>query len=143
MDKRRNRKNRRLLSTEDSLNKHSPAWLYTVSYQGSEVKASARNVGDLGSIPGWGRSPGEGNSNPLQYFCLENPMDGGAWQATVLEVAKSRTGLSDFTFTFTIPSYCMSIHFTVYKLQFEPPFDQNSSQHTEFTIQIIIIISLS
>ena len=46
---------------------------------GSEVKASACNAGDLGSIPGSGRSPGEGNSNPLQYSCLENPMDGGAW----------------------------------------------------------------
>ena len=46
---------------------------------GSEVKASAWNAGDLGSIPGLGRSPGEGNGNPLQYSCLENPMDGGAW----------------------------------------------------------------
>ena len=46
---------------------------------GSEVKASACSVGDLGSIPGLGRSPGEGNSNPVQYSCLENPMDGGAW----------------------------------------------------------------
>ena len=45
---------------------------------GSEVKASAYNVGDLGSIPGLGRSPGEGNGNPLQYSCLENPMDRGA-----------------------------------------------------------------
>ena len=45
---------------------------------GSEVKASACNSGDLGSIPGSGRSPGEGNGNPLQYSCLENPMD-GAW----------------------------------------------------------------
>ena len=45
---------------------------------GSEVKASACNAGDLGSIPGLGRSPGEGNGNPLQYSCLENPMDGGA-----------------------------------------------------------------
>ena len=44
----------------------------------SEVKASACNAGDLGSIPGLGRSPGEGNGNPLQYSCLENPMDGGA-----------------------------------------------------------------
>ena len=44
---------------------------------GSEVKASASNAGDLGSIPGLGRSPGEGNDNPLQYSCLENPMDGG------------------------------------------------------------------
>ena len=45
---------------------------------GSEVKASASNVGDLGSIPGSGRSPGEGNGNPLQYSCLENSMDRGA-----------------------------------------------------------------
>ena len=50
---------------------------------GSEVKASACNAGDLGSIPGSGRSPGEGNGHPLQYSCLENPMDGGAWWATV------------------------------------------------------------
>ena len=46
---------------------------------GSEVKASASNAGDPGSIHGSGRSPGEGNDNPLQYFCLENPMDGEAW----------------------------------------------------------------
>ena len=44
---------------------------------GSDGKASAYNVGDPGSIPGSGRSPGEGNGNPLQYSCLENPMDGG------------------------------------------------------------------
>ena len=50
---------------------------------GTEVKASACNVGDLGSIPGLGRSPGEGNGNPLQYSCLENPTDRGAWWATV------------------------------------------------------------
>jgi len=58
---------------------------------GSEVKASACNVGDWGLIPGSGRSPGEGNDNPLQYSCLENPMDGRAWWATVHRVAKSRT----------------------------------------------------
>ena len=46
---------------------------------GSEGKASAYNAGDLGSIPGLGRSPGEGNGNPLQYSCLKNPMDGEAW----------------------------------------------------------------
>ena len=54
---------------------------------GSEFKASACNAEDLGSIPGSGRSPGEGNGNPLQYSCLENPMDGGAWW--VLWVAES------------------------------------------------------
>ena len=55
----------------------------------SEVKASASNVGDLGLIPGSGRSPGEGNGNPLQCSCLENPINRGAWQATVHGVAKS------------------------------------------------------
>ena len=55
---------------------------------GSEVKASACDVGHPGSIPGSGRFPGEGNGNPLQYSCLENPMDGGAWWATVHGVAK-------------------------------------------------------
>ena len=64
---------------------------------GSKVKASACNVGDLGLILGSGRSPGEGNGNPLQYSCLENPMDGGAWGAIVHGVAKSWTQLSDLT----------------------------------------------
>ena len=47
--------------------------------RGSDGKASAYNVGDVGSIPGLGRSPGEGNGNPLQYSCLENPMGKGSW----------------------------------------------------------------
>ena len=63
---------------------------------GSDDKASVYNVGDRGLIPGSGRSPGEGNGNPLQYYCLENPLDRGAWQATVHGVAKSQTRLSDF-----------------------------------------------
>ena len=67
---------------------------------GSEVKVSACNVGDLGSNPESGRSPGEGNSNPLQYSFLENPIDRGAWWTIVHRVAKSRTQLSDFTFVF-------------------------------------------
>ena len=58
---------------------------------GSEVKASASNVGDPASIPGSGRFPGEGNGNPLHYSCLENSTDRGAWWATVHEVAKSQT----------------------------------------------------
>ena len=58
---------------------------------GSEDKASARNAGDPGLVPGLGRSPGEGNGNPLQYSCLENPMDRGARWATVHGVPKSRT----------------------------------------------------
>ena len=66
---------------------------------GKDGKVSACNVGDLGSIPGSGRSPGEGNGNLLQYSCLENPMDGGAWEVTAHGVAKSWIRLSDFTFT--------------------------------------------
>ena len=54
-------------------------------------KETACSAGDQGLIPGLGRSHGEGNGNPLHYSCLENPMDGGAWQATVHGVAKSRT----------------------------------------------------
>ena len=60
---------------------------------------SAYKAGDPGSIPGLGRSPGEGNGNRLQYSCPENPMDGGAWEATVHGVAKSPTRLRDFIFT--------------------------------------------
>ena len=62
------------------------------------IKASACNARDPSSIPESGRSPREGNGDPLQYSCLENSMDGGAWWATVHGVAKSQTRLSDFTF---------------------------------------------
>ena len=63
--------------------------------RGSDDKESAVNAGDPGSIPGLGRSPREGNGYPLQYSCLENSMDRGAWQATVHGITKSRTRLSD------------------------------------------------
>ena len=69
--------------------------LYTISPGGSDGKESACNAEDLGSISGLGRSPGEGNGNPLQYYCLENSLDRGAWWVTVHGVAKSRTWLSD------------------------------------------------
>ena len=55
-------------------------------------------MGDLGLIPGLGRSAGEGDGNPLQYSCLENSMDRGAWCAMVHGIAKNRTQLSDFHF---------------------------------------------
>ena len=67
------------------------------AYGGSDGKASACNAGDLGSIPGLGRSPREGNGNSLQYSCLENSMDRETLSATVHGVAKSRTRLSNFT----------------------------------------------
>ena len=58
---------------------------------GSDGKESVCSAGDPGSIPVSGRSPGEGNGNPLQLSCLENPMDRGAWQATVHGVVKTQT----------------------------------------------------
>ena len=67
----------------------------TVFPSGSDGKEYAYNAGDSSLIPGLWRSPGEGNDNPFQYSCLEYSMDRGAWQATVHEVAKSRTLLSD------------------------------------------------
>ena len=62
---------------------------------GSDSKQFACNVGDMGLILVSGRSPGEGNGNPLQYSCLENSTDGGAWWATVRRVTKSWTQLND------------------------------------------------
>ena len=62
---------------------------------GSQVKNSSANAGDAGSISGPGRSPRDGNGNPLQYSCLGNPMDRGAQWATVRGVTKSQTQLSD------------------------------------------------
>ena len=61
---------------------------------GSVVKNLPANEGDTGSIPGLGRSPGEGNGNPLQYYCLRNPIDRGAWQALVHGVARVRHDLA-------------------------------------------------
>ena len=68
---------------------------------GSDGKASDYYAGDLGSIPGLGRSPGEGNGNPLQYSGLENTMDGGAWQPTIHGFTKNQTRLSNFTHSLT------------------------------------------
>ena len=71
---------------------HNIAHTYTLGFPSGLVgKESTCNTGDLGLIPGSGRSPGEENGNPLQYSCLENFMDRGVWQATVHGVAKSRT----------------------------------------------------
>ena len=64
---------------------------------GSDSKASAYNAGDRGSIPGSGRSPGEGNGNPLPYSCLENPIDGEAWWAAVYGVTQSWTQLKQLS----------------------------------------------
>ena len=76
---------------------------------GSDGKESSCNAGDLGSIPGLGRSPGEGNGNPLQYSCLQNPMDRGAWWATDDGVAKTRTRLNNFQFSLDIDHYSLNL----------------------------------
>ena len=75
-------------------------------------KVSARNAGDPGLIPRSERSPGEGNGNLLKYSCLKNSMDGGAWWATVHEVAKSRTRPGDFSLPHSLPHLdenCMKV----------------------------------
>ena len=69
---------------------------------GSDSKESVCNERDTSSIPGLGRFPGEGNSNPLQYSCLENPMDREAWWAIVHRVTKSQKRLNDKHFTFDL-----------------------------------------
>ena len=73
---------------------HQAYILQEVSVSSSVGKESACNAGDLGWIPGLGRSPGEGNGNPLQYSCLKNPMDRGAWQVTVHGLARVRHDLA-------------------------------------------------
>ena len=78
--------------------KENSSLIYCWDFPGGlDGKVSAYNVGNPGSIPESGRSPGEGNGNPLRYSCLENPMDEGAWWAIVHEIAKSQTQLSNFT----------------------------------------------
>ena len=72
---------------------------YMGSPGSSAGKESSCNAENLGSVSQLGRSPGGANDNPLQYSCLENPMDGGAWKAAVHGVAEGQTRLSDFTFT--------------------------------------------
>ena len=89
---------------------HIQKWVLPRWLSGKESAYNSGATEDMSSISGSGRSPGEGNSNPLQYSCLENPLDGGAWLATVHEVAKSRTWLSDFTFYFL---YIYDIPFSV------------------------------
>ena len=90
---------------------------------GSEVKASASNAGDLGSIPGLGRS-GEGNGNPLQYSCLENPVDRGAWQI-----------LSNFTFLYQVLTMCWKTSI------FIPSQRRAVPKNVQTTVQLIALIS--
>ena len=75
----------------------SLSYIYIYSSDASEGRQSAYSMEDPGSIPGSGRSPEEGNSNLLQYSCLENPMDSRAWRTTVHGVAKTQTWLNNYT----------------------------------------------
>ena len=77
-------------------------WASQVALVVKNLPANAGNLSDSGSVPGSGRSPGEGNGNPLQYSGLGNPMDRGAWQATIHGIAKSQTRLSIWAYHWTV-----------------------------------------
>ena len=100
---------------------------------GSDGKQSACNAGDLGLIPGSGRSPGEGNGNPLQYSCLENAMDIGAWQATVHRVAElDMTEHSAFSSVFFLLFADFCIHYFCSPLLsriFPPTINTHTHRH--------------
>ena len=101
---------------------------------------SAYNAGDPGLIPGLRRSSGEGNGKPLQYSCLENPMDGEARQATVHGVAKSWTRLSDFTFTFSLSSFFLELFFHWSPVAYWAPTDLGSSSFSVLSFCLFILI---
>ena len=100
-------------------------WFYLSSglLCSSDYKGSACNAGDPGSIPGSGRSPGDGNGNPLEYSCLENSMDRGAWQATVHGVTKSQTRLSNWHTHYlssAFPFVCWILFLSLFLLKLLP-----------------------
>ena len=85
--------------------------LYTDGSAGKESACRAGDTGDVGLIPGFGRSPGGGNDNPFQYSCLGNPMDRGAWQAKVHGVTENWTGQCTCIHTHTRRSWCFRCSF--------------------------------
>ena len=97
---------------------------------GSEVKVSACNVGDLGSIPGLGRSHGEGNGSPLQYSCLENPVGGGAWWATVHGVTELDTTERLYSLHFNGMKSQMKIIFVGLRVCTIDNFNNNNKKHS-------------
>ena len=107
---------------------------------GSDSKESACNAGDPGSVPRWGRSPGEGQGNPLQYSCLENLKDRGTWWATVHGVAKNQTQLSDEHFHFLSSELRVAIK--AMKVEGTPPWEgfhaqrRQNTQASNFTIWV-------
>ena len=112
-----------------SLHKMSFCYIFMLGFPGgSDGKESARNARDLSSIPESTRSSGEGHGNLLQYSCLENPMDGGAWQATAHSVVKSWTWRSNFTYSLTHTFMLMHVLIFTYTLM----------QHTQPPVMVII-----
>jgi len=99
-------------------------------------KEPACNTGDSGSVLGLGRSPGEGNGNPSQYFCLENFMDRGDWWATVHGVAKSWTGLSEKHFHFFLKFFYPTQHrnLTLCKISLVACISEKLSGHFSYLI---------
>ena len=95
-------------------------------------KESTWNSGDLGSIPGLGRSPGEGNSNPFQYSCLGNPMDRGTWQATAHGVPRVGHDLATKSSPSSDPGPLSSMHFNWYIVS--PQFKNNNNNNTWFHV---------
>ena len=113
---------------------------------GSNGKEPACNAGGLGSFPGLGRSPGEGNSNPLQYSGLENSMDRGVWQTAVCGVAKSPTGLLSLSFfTFVECLLCarhIYIHSNVYLTFLLIPFFQAKTKIGFLNILLLTLLNV-
>ena len=106
---------------------------------GPDGKASVYNAGDPGLIPRSRRSPGERNGNPLQYCCLENPMDGGAWQATVHRVTKSQIQLSNFTFFLLLSLVSKKyVSQTDYFIKFN---DEKSDYGQKKAVKIVFVLS--
>ena len=104
-----------LTSLSCLLSESNLTWYAIISTLGKEPPASAGVIRDAGLIPGSGRSPGEGNGNPLQDFCLENPMAREVWWATVHRITKSQAQLSDWTHTHThTHTQTHLIHLTVH-----------------------------
>ena len=113
---------------------------------GKESTCSSGDTGDTGLIPGLRRSPGGGHGNPFQYSCLENPMDRGAWRATVHGAAQSRTRLSVHTRLYTSPVASLApkikSHFLALCGQF-PPCTLHSSRLDFFHISKCLLSPLS
>ena len=110
---------------------------------GSEVKGPACNAGDLGSILEWGKSPGKGHDNPLQYSCLENPMDRGTWQATIHRASKSGTWLKQLTHTSTGGQQILNENFSTLRSIPLLILSQCQSDNSSKLVQFLILFDIN